>query len=389
MKKILYLSFYFEPDLCAGSFRNSPLARELAKQVKDIAHIDVITTVPNRYSSFSIEAPETEQSDNLLIRRIHLPVHKSGFLDQVNAFRHYYFSVQKLVSSGKYDMVYASSSRLFTAFLGYRIAKSKKLPLYLDIRDIFTDTLNDVIPNRVVKFALLPLLVTIERRVFNYARHINLISKGFQSYFKKYKNPEYTYFTNGIDKEFIQQDNYNNMLSVSPIVITYAGNIGEGQGLHKIIPQAAKQLGNGYLFRIIGDGGAKHLLETAVRLENLQNVVLEKPVKRDALLNIYKQSHFLFMHLNDYKAFEKVLPSKVFELGAFPRPVIAGVNGYANEFIKTNVSDCILFMPTDAHDMVKKIREYPYHLPDRLNFIKKYNRDIINQEMARSIASYL
>ena len=60
MKKILYLSFYFEPDLCAGSFRNSPLANELAKQVNGKALVDVITTVPNRYSSFSAEANEDE-----------------------------------------------------------------------------------------------------------------------------------------------------------------------------------------------------------------------------------------------------------------------------------------------------------------------------------------
>lgn len=67
MKKILYLSFYFEPDLCAGSFRNSPLARELAKQVESVASIDVFTTVPNRYSSFSAEAQQDEHIGNLRI----------------------------------------------------------------------------------------------------------------------------------------------------------------------------------------------------------------------------------------------------------------------------------------------------------------------------------
>ena len=39
--KILFLTFYFEPDLCAGSFRNTPLFRELLRQMneKDWIHV--------------------------------------------------------------------------------------------------------------------------------------------------------------------------------------------------------------------------------------------------------------------------------------------------------------------------------------------------------------
>ncbi len=41
------------------------------------------------------------------------------------------------------------------------------------------------------------------------------------------------------------------------IIITYAGNIGEGQGLEKIVPNMARKLGNNYEIHIIGDGGRK------------------------------------------------------------------------------------------------------------------------------------
>jgi hypothetical protein len=46
MKRIVYLTFYFEPDLCAGSFRNTPLVIKLAKQAcgKGIV-VDVYTTL--------------------------------------------------------------------------------------------------------------------------------------------------------------------------------------------------------------------------------------------------------------------------------------------------------------------------------------------------------
>ena len=389
MKKILYLSFYFEPDLCAGSFRNSPLARELAKQLEGEAMIDVITTVPNRYSSFSVEAPQDEQQGNLRIRRIILPSHKSGFADQIKAFYHYYREVKKKTNYTEYDLVVASSSRLFTAYLGYSVASKRNIPLYLDIRDIFTDTLNDVISNSLMKFFLLPILRKIESKVFKYASHINLISAGFKGYFSKYIKPNYSYYTNGIDQEFIQPSSFQELLMPSPITITYAGNIGEGQGLHKIIPQAAKLLGDRYHFRVIGDGGARKVLEEVILQENAKNVSIEKPVKRNELLEIYKRSHYLFMHLNDYAAFEKVLPSKVFELGAFPRPVIAGVNGYARSFIEQYVSNSILVQPANPNELVEKIKNYSYHIENREVFIQNFNRKQINAEMAASIRNYL
>ncbi len=389
MKKILYLSFYFEPDLCAGSFRNSPLARELAKQVNGRATIDIITTVPNRYNSFSAEAPHDESTDNLRIRRIILPRHNSGFVDQIKAFYTYYREVKKMIKTHKYDLVFASSSRLFTAYLGYRIASRRKIPLYLDIRDIFTDTLNDVITNSLIKVFLLPVMRRIETNVFNYASHINLISEGFKGYFSKYSNPKYSYYTNGIDQEFVQASSFEELLTPYPITITYAGNIGEGQGLHKIIPQAARMLGDAYRFRVIGDGGAKKLLANAIEQEKVRNVTIEKPVRRTDLLEIYKRSHYLFMHLNDYAAFEKVLPSKVFELGAFPRPIIAGVNGYARSFIEQNLSDTLLIKPTDAQALVNSLRKHDYKIQARHEFIEQFSRKTINDNLAQSIASYL
>lgn len=389
MKKILYLSFYFEPDLCAGSFRNSPLVHELAKQTRGIATIDLITTLPNRYNTYSVDAKDNEVIEGLRIVRVKLSTHKNGFKDQALAFGHYYLQVQEFVKEKDYDLVVASSSRLFTAYLAHRVAKRKQAKLYLDIRDIFTDTLNDVIKNKLIKLLLLPVLRVLEKQTFQSANHINLISPGFKMYFHKYVTPNYSYFTNGIDPEFIKVLDYGEELPDKPIVITYAGNIGEGQGLHKIIPYAATVLGNNYFFRVIGDGGAKDKLQEKIHQFGVKNVILERPVKRSELLKIYNQSHYLFMHLNDYAAFEKVLPSKVFELGAFPRPFIAGVKGFASEFIKTNLSDFILFAPGHVDDFCKKLMAYQYKIPFRYKFIQEFNRENINQKMVASIMSYL
>ena len=146
MKRIVYLTFYFKPDLCAGSFRNSPLAIELSRQASlENAFIDLYTTSPNRYSTFKAKALKYEELDNLRIHRIKLPTHKSGMIDQVLSFSKFYCEVIKMNRAKKADLVFASSSRLFTAFLGYKIAKQSKATLFLDIRDIFVDTMSDVL----------------------------------------------------------------------------------------------------------------------------------------------------------------------------------------------------------------------------------------------------
>jgi len=391
MKRIVYLTFYFRPDLCAGSFRNSPLALELAKQAKDVL-IDVYTTLPNRYSTFDTDAPEFEEFNNLRIHRISLPPHKSGMLDQVFSFLKYYKEVSRLNKGKKADLVFASSSRLFTAFLGYRIAKKTKTPLYLDIRDIFVDTMNDVFKSQILKTIVLPILKIIERRTFNYANHINLISGGFKEYFQKFKKATFSFYSNGIDDEFLIENNIalNHNSGSGKKVIVYAGNLGEGQGLNKIVPQTAKLLGNKFEFLIIGDGGTKRLLQTEIEKIGINNVILKNPISRKELQKVYSTADYLFLHLNDYPAFRKVLPSKIFELATFKKPILAGVSGFSAQFIKDEINSSFVFNPCDYRALANHLLNPEENLNiDRSDFIQKFKRSIINEKMATSILNYI
>tara|TARA_B100000963_G_scaffold359796_1_gene388238 strand:+ start:22750 stop:23928 length:1179 start_codon:yes stop_codon:yes gene_type:complete len=392
MKRIVYLTFYFKPDLCAGSFRNSPLALELSSQAKlKNSIIDLYTTSPNRYITFKENAPEYEEFDNLRVHRIKLPSHKSGMIDQVLSFSKFYWEVRKLNSSKKADLVFASSSRLFTAFLGYKIAKKSKAPLFLDIRDIFVDTMSDVLKPSVFKPIIISSLKYIENKTFNYANHINLISEGFKEYFSKLKNKSFSFFSNGIDNEFLKNGNsLNHIKRGNAKLIVYAGNIGEGQGLDKIVPQAAKKLGNNFTFLIYGDGGAKNKLQKEIDNLKVENVILKDPVSRFELKSIYNTADYLFLHLNDYDAFKKVLPSKIFELATFPITILAGVSGYSANFINKEVSNSYVFNPCDISSLVRflKTNKQSVHI-DRYKFKIKFDRSLINSQLSAKILKYL
>lgn len=392
MKRIVFLSYYFEPDLSAGSFRNTSLFKELVKQINNNHQIDVYTTLPNRYNSFIMEANTEETNGNVKIYRIPTPAHKSSMITQIVGFAYYFKAVLKMNRKLNCHLVYASSSRLFTAFLGSILSRWKNSFLYLDIRDIFKETIIDTIKIRFLSKTFTFFISLIENYTFSRANHINLISPGFEEYFKKYYNTPLTYFTNGIDEIFLQDRAKSTLKEPKEVFeIVYAGNIGWSQALHKVIPKAAKDLGDRYRFTIIGDGGAKSELSHKIEKLEIQNVQLFNPIKREELKNIYANSDCMLIHLDKKPAFEKVIPSKVFELSTYDKPIVAGVSGFPKTFIDKNLSAIFTFPPCSPSGLLKAILKARKNssVVDREDFVKAFSRKNINKNMAQSILESL
>ena len=172
------------------------------------------------------------------------------------------------------------------------------------------------------------------------------------------------------------------------MIVTYAGNIGEAQALHKIIPPLADYLKRSHTFQIIGAGSAKHKLEAEIERYSLTNILIIDPVEREQLLKYYCNSHYLFLHLNDYKSLEKVLPSKLFEYGGGNIPILAGVAGAAKKFMEDELKENIFIFEPCNFEMLKEYMElHPYTIKFRMDFIKKYNRQYITYMMTESILS--
>lgn len=384
--RILFLSFYYHPDLSAGSFRNTALVAALKYQLPAGSHIDVITTVPSRYASFSVDTPQHEEAEGVTIQRIKLPEHKSGMLDQSRAFITFAYKTIKLSKSQDYDLVYASSSRLMTAVWGSYIARKKNLPLYLDIRDIFVDTIKDVLTGKLA-WVLKPVFSVLEKWAIQRAHKVNLVSFGFREYFEsRYPDKYFTYFSNGVDHEFItvHTETASKTSSDLPEVV-YAGNFGECQGLHSIIPQLAKRFDGKLKFKLLGDGGRKLQLEAALRAQEVTNVKLLAPVSRSELIEVYKGADVLLLHLNDYDAFLKVLPSKIFEYAASGKPIWAGVSGFAAEFLHKHVTNAAVFHPCDVQEAIESFEGLELKSQPRKDFVKTFSRKSIMKKMATDI----
>jgi hypothetical protein len=389
--RILVLTFYYPPDLSAGAFRMKGLVPALVERFPDASGIDVLTTLPNRYRSFSRAAPELERHGTATVRRIPIPPHRSGMLDQAKSFSVFARRVLAITRRNRYDLVFATSSRLMTAVLGSVVARRQSARLYLDIRDIFAESMGDILPAGVA-WSGRPFLEWLERFAITRAQRVNLVSEGFVDYFRpRYPDHRFGCVTNGIDEEFLTASWHDTTRPNGARVrtITYAGNMGEGQGLHGVIPNLARALEQEARFRLIGDGGRRNALERAVREGGLRNVEVLPPMSREHLLSEYQRADVLFLHLNDYDAFQRVLPSKIFEYAATGRPIWAGVAGHSAEFLRTNVDNVGVFPPGDAGAAIEAWRRLDFAFRPRTRFIETFSRRSTSAALAADVAGLL
>lgn len=390
--KIVFFTFYYPPDLCAGSFRAISLAQALAKKIGTDDELHVITTHPNRYATHRVEADDVEVDGKITIHRIAVPRHQSGMVSQARIFGGYSLSAFWLCVKLKPDFLIGTTSRLMTGVLTWLSARLQRRNYYIDLRDIFSETISDLFvrKNRLFGATVKHVFSFLERRVFKGAAGVNVVSEGFPEYFQSegIDTANWSFFPNGVDQEFLDFPPVVEDASQAVKTVFYAGNIGSGQGLEMIIPAVAKRLGDNYRFVVVGDGGTLSLLRDAIRREDVKNVELLPPVSRDDLVEYYRDADILFLHLNDVPAFRRVLPSKIFEYAALGRPIVAGLSGYSAQFMRDHLPYACLFDPGDfvgAETCVLAAADSSVPKAVVRKFVRMYSRASIMDRMADSL----
>lgn len=388
--RILILTFYYPPDLSAGSFRAAAFVEALQERVGASDTIDVITTLPNRYRTFSRQAPAVERCGPVEIHRIALPPHRSGRLDQSRAYLRFAWSVLRLTKRRHYDLVFATSSRLLTAALGALCSSRLQAPLYLDIRDVFPETIRDLLRKRGGRIAGW-LFGWLERYAVHRADGVNLVSPGFLDHYRcRYPGRRFSTIPNGVDELFQRKPSGERAPHPdAPIRVLYSGNVGEAQGLHEVLPGLASRCGAAYEFVVLGDGGARLKLERALEEERVGNVTILPPIARYRLPALYAEADILFMNLNDWPALKHVIPSKVFEYAASGKPILAGVGGVAHNFLRNELPDAnvAVFEPCNAAAAFEALNRLSRTSIDRADFVARFSRTELMTKLAGEVLS--
>ena len=390
--KIVFFTFYYPPDLCAGSFRAIALVQSLSKKMKENDELHIITTHPNRYENHREKADNIQKNGNITVHRFSVPSHKSEMFSQARSFASYALASYKLVNTLNPDFLIGTTSRLMTGVLTGISGRKLKCKYFIDLRDIFSETISDLFSqkSKLLGFVFKKTFSLLELWLFRKAIGVNVVSEGFPEYFqtKGLDTSNWSFFPNGVDKEFVNLPIIENKSSKNIKTIMYAGNIGSGQGLEMVLPAVAKRMGSDYHFLVIGGGGASSNLINTIKNNNVNNIEILPPVKRDKLIEYYANVDILFLHLNNIPTFRRVLPSKIFEYVAIRKPIVAGLTGYSAKFMIDNVPYASIFDSGDIDGCVNAIlKAENVDIKDKSIdiFVEKYSRAKIMNSMAEHI----
>jgi len=388
---LVFFTYYYPPDLSAGSFRAKALVDELSKSLKQDERLHIISTQPNRYDSYREKAPTFTQDNNVYVYRIKVPSHFNKTINQAWAFTVYFFKSFFILRKINPNFIICTTGRHMTSAITYFFSFIFRVNYYVEFRDIFSETIAEIYSrkNKYLGTFLKKIFLFLEKLVLKKAKAINVVSEAFFSYYSDegLDTSKWSFFPNGIDEEFMNISNKYSPRNKKKTIL-YAGNIGEGQGLEIIIPNISMELSENYKIIIIGDGVMKTRLQNIILEKSISNVQILEPMSRQDLNSEYINCDILFLHLNNLEAFKRSLPSKIFEYAVIGKPIIGGLSGYSSEFLEENIPHSHVFQPGDTRgclDAIKKAEQTIVRQHDIEIFKSKYSRSKIMNSLSSEI----
>ena len=116
---LVFLSFNFPPDLSAGSFRSKALSYAINADLEPKEKLFVITTQPNRYDSYKIQAPDEVDQDGIQIHRVSIPNHHNKWILQIFSFMIFALKSLLILKRIKPDFIICTTGRHMTSLLTY------------------------------------------------------------------------------------------------------------------------------------------------------------------------------------------------------------------------------------------------------------------------------
>jgi glycosyltransferase involved in cell wall biosynthesis len=345
-KHILVISQYFYPE----QFRINDICTEWVKRGYKVT---VITGIPNYpqgkfYEGFNLINKRKEVYNGIDIVRI--PLIPRGNSPIMLALNYLSFVVSgffwNLFTKIKADYVFIFEvSPMTQALPGVWYAKKKKIPCYLYVQDLWPENVEIItgITNKSI-------IGAIGRMVdYIYVRSTVIFTTS-NSFVKSIENRGVTrskikYWPQYAEDFYlpIEIDTVKDIPNDNIFNITFAGNIGNAQGLD-ILPKTAAiinevNLNRKILFNIIGDGRYKETLRKLVKSANVShmfNFIPKQPATR--IPELLAASDAAFLCLTNSPQFSMTIPAKLQSYMACGIPIIASAEGETVQIISESNS---------------------------------------------------
>ncbi len=350
--KILLFTQYFYPDITAASFRMYELYKYLANNG---FRVEVVTTFPHRSNKKTVK-------DSQDIHRI-----KVHFASPKNKLRYICYYLEFVLKSffvilkNRFfgcDLVFVSSPPIFVAIEALFISVLFRKKLFLDIRDLWPDTIVDV--GKIKENGIIyKFLKFFERNLYKKADKVFCVSQPMKEYISVCRS-DVTVVYNGVSENdfFKFKDKPVALHNSNVLNVFYAGNIGMAQTLDFVFvaaDQLQKENNLSIIFHIVGEGVKLKDYQEIVERNNLKNVVFHKSLPREDLLDyIYENADILLLPLKEGFAFERTIPSKLFDYLLLKKPIIYHLEGEGKEILEQ--SKCGVYFELFSESFVRAIR---------------------------------
>ena len=338
--KIGYLVQQFPPEVGAGPARVTELALRWRAAGAEVV---IVTAMPNRpegriHPRYRGKLFLTEEWEGMRVHRSWLyasPRH--GFARTIanNATFMATAALSALMRLERPDVLIASSPPFFPHVAGAAVSRLRRIPLVLEIRDLWPDylvgmnVLKEDAPATRALFAL-------ERRLLRAAAHTVVVTESFrQRLIEKGVPPERVdVIPNGVDTALYHpadEEPPMEALARAPgeFLVGYLGNFGAGQGLAAVVEAAARlaQRAPEIRFVLAGDGpDRERVLARAAEL-GTPNLTVGPAIPKERTRAFYNACDVCLVPLAPYPILQETVPSKIFEVMACERPVLAALAG--------------------------------------------------------------
>ncbi|MCG8589132.1 MAG: glycosyltransferase family 4 protein [Proteobacteria bacterium] len=401
--RILFLSHYFPPESNAPANRTHEHARRWAK---DGHEVTVVTGVPNHpkgvlYPGYENRWRQEEFVDGVRVVRTWMYLTPNeGFLRRT---LNYVLFAATAVLAGlraeRPDVVIATSPQFFCGLAGAVVAKLRRLPFVLEIRDLWPDSivqLGQLRNRRAIAF-----LEAVESRLYRSAAGIVVNTRAFTDHIANRGIPrdriELVY--NGIDPELFRPRPPDADLLVehdleNRFVVAYIGTLGLAHGLLTLLETARRFRDEpDVTFVFVGDGADRERLEAEAKHSGLENVRFVGLRPRAEVPAWIASCDAMLVLLRDLPVFQTVIPSKLFEFLAQERPVILAAPPGESRALLEEGGAGIGIAAEDANALeaaIRQVRDDPTTARDRARAGREWvDRHFVRDDLARRMAAFV
>ncbi|HEX6803135.1 MAG TPA: glycosyltransferase family 4 protein [Terriglobales bacterium] len=296
------------------------------------------------------------------------------------------------------DVVIATSPQLLVGLAGWWIARIKRVPFVLEVRDLWPESLGAVGVGKQDSH-MHRMIGRIADFLYRKADHIVVVTPAFREHLiRKWSVPaqKISIVQNGVETDLFSParanpEIKNRLNSGGKFVVSYIGTLGLAHGLDILI-SAAQRLQNSapeVLFLVVGDGADRERILRMAESKKLHNITCLPQQPREAIPEYICASDACLVLLKKSEVFQTVIPTKMLEFMSCARPVILGVKGQAQQLLET-CRGGICMEPEDAGALCDAILQM-LQQPSLRRAMGEHGRDYIIRALSRetTAAEYL